>query len=68
MTRRPVKRNHKKVSKKVLRRTGRKVVFRGQAYVSMLRRRRMSRVTNTASFVDDIFGQDVHVNLEKPFS
>ena len=50
-----------KASKKLLRKAGRRVAFRRQRYVSMLRRRRMSRVSNTASFVDDIFSQDIHV-------
>jgi len=53
--------NGKKASKKALRRSGRRVAFRGQPYVSMLRRRRMSRASNTASFVVDIFSQDIHV-------
>ena len=48
-------------SKKALRKAGRHVAFRRQAFSSMLRRRRMSRRTDTVAFVDDIFGQDFHV-------
>jgi hypothetical protein len=65
MTRRSPKIARNKASKKTLRKAGRKVRFGGQAYVSMLHRRRMSRKTNTASFVDDIFGEDFHVKRVK---
>lgn len=61
MTPSPSARATKIRSKKALRRAGLKVPFRHQACVSMLRRRRMSRASNTKGFVDDIFGQDFHV-------
>ncbi len=61
MTRRSQSMTDKQGSKKALRKGGRKIAFRGQAYVRMLRRRRMIRTINTASFVDDIFDEDLHV-------
>lgn len=61
MTRRSPRTTDKQSSKKALRKLGRQIALRAQAYVSLLRRRRMSRTTNAASFVDDIFGEDLHV-------
>jgi hypothetical protein len=61
MIRHATKSGHPRVSKKLLRKAGSRVTFRRESYVSMLRRRRMSRVTNTAGFVDDMFSQDIHV-------
>jgi hypothetical protein len=58
MTRHGNRANSRTASKKALRNSGRKVKFRRHAHVSMLRRRRMSRASNSAGFVDDIFGQD----------
>ena len=68
MTRHVTRSNSKTASKKALLNSGRKVKFRRQTYVSMLRRRRMSRASNTASFVDDIFGQDFHVKRVQSLS
>ena len=68
MTRCGASTNSRTVSEEALRSSGRKVKFRRQAYVSMLRRKRMSRASNTAGFVDDIFGKDFHVKRVQSLS
>ena len=54
MSRRSQWTTDKKVPKKTLRKAGRRITFRGQAYLSMLRGRRMSRAAKTTSFVKSL--------------